>query len=102
MLPDGTVYRIDTYKPRGKAPYQRYIATCLHHTHCERKKSTSLWTVAAQEPLAYLMAWNKMGADLTKEQHSERKRHPPQAEVLKQLVVLENGSKSASSSGSKS
>ena len=34
-------FKLDKYKPRGKAAYVRLIARCLHHDNCFKRRSTA-------------------------------------------------------------
>ena len=102
VLPDGTQYFKESYKPRGKARYFRFVAKCIHHgSHCIRKKACHNWSASEQEPLAYLMAWQLTGQVLSEDEHRERSRHPTDSSVLQQLHFLQAQS-SSSSSGAKS
>ena len=73
-LSNGLRVKLDTYKPKGKKPYQRLILKCPHHGNaCEKKRNISHNRNCGKlEPIAFLCAWADLGAGISREEHSAR------------------------------
>jgi hypothetical protein len=77
-VPGGSKFKIDFYAPVNQRPYRRYILQCQHHHGCERKRNVNQTRrLGRLEPLCFLSAWNELGADVAKEEHSKREFHVP-------------------------
>ena len=77
-VPGGSKFKIDFYAPVNQRPYRRYILQCQHHHGCERKRNVNQTKrLGRLEPLCFLSAWNELGADVAKEEHSKREFHVP-------------------------
>jgi hypothetical protein len=85
LVPDGPRIKMDSYKPGGKRRYNRYIAKCTHHEGgCTKKRNCNLKIrYGPCEPVAYLHAWNAMGAACSAAEHTVRGLVVPQAEVAR-------------------
>ena len=85
----GPRVKLDIYKPEGKSQYKRWILECTFHDGCDKKRSTTIAPLHGPvEPIAYLVAWNKKGFDLTREQHQARRFYVSPEEVAQAVVSL--------------
>ena len=81
--------KLDSYKPKGKSSYTRLIVECTFHDNCQRKRGANRTAMhGAIEPIAYLSAWNKLGADVSKERHCARNYRVPAADVAREALSL--------------
>ena len=82
-VPFGPSFKEDAYTPRKGVHYQRWIVRCTHHGgNCMKKRNqTQTKNFGDAEPLAFLYAWNDMGATMTKEAHCKRGLTPTLAAV---------------------
>ena len=74
QLPLGApLVKLDTYKPRKKHMYRRWICKCPHHSSCEKKRSVDAVSKFGKvEPLAFLAAWAAAGDVVPAELHGDR------------------------------
>ena len=69
--------------------YTRWIIECTHHDGCFKKRSSvRTETFGNIEPIAYLTAWNRKGADISKEAHVDRKLKITPEMVARAVVWL--------------
>ena len=85
VLPCGVQVRLEEYKPRGKNAYKRWIGKCTFHFNCSRKRTASSCEHGPLEPLAYVSAWNELGAHLSRDEHVRRACKPSAVNTLKHL-----------------
>lgn len=85
----GAKFKVDEYKPKGKKSYKRFILRCTHHVTCERKRMVGKTGKHGRiEPLAFLAAWNELGAGVSSEVHRKRNFKVPAEKVDEWVVRL--------------
>ena len=85
--------KIDQYQPKTKNAYKRWLLKCSHHRACEKKRSLALTrTWGSVEPVAFLAAWNEMGATMDREQHKLRSTNPSGEDVARFAAKVDKGS----------
>jgi hypothetical protein len=79
QVPSGPRIRLDKYKPKLAAEYKRWVARCeFHGATCNKKRSLAITSTHGRlEPIAFLAAWNEMGATLDAAAHRKRGFQPP-------------------------
>lgn len=83
-MDDGPRIKLDSYQPKGKQRYQRFIAECTvpGHCKCTKKRNANLTeSYGPSEPVAFLLAWAEAGQHCTEAEHKSRKCVVPQARV---------------------
>ena len=81
-IPGAPLFKEDFFKPKAAAPYNRWLAQCVHHKKCIRKRSHAQSTHFGEtEPIAYLLAWHDIGEHLSAADHSARHTKPTAASV---------------------
>ena len=79
---DQPLVKLDEYTPKAQKEYKRLILKCQHHPSCFKKRNvTHTKTHGRREPLAFLVAWHRMGGDLAKAAHCSRKLKVPRDAV---------------------
>ena len=90
-MPRGPRFKLDSYKPKGLARYKRLQVECTYHDSCIKRRSVSMKHTRVYgdlEIIAYLRAWNRLGADLDKEAHMDRRLRVPWEEVERYALSL--------------
>jgi hypothetical protein len=81
--------KLEKYKPKGKPHYERFMCECRHHPRCIKKRSSAAsMTHGQREPIAYLCAWEAMGAHLTLDQHRARGLDIPVVDVAGWVIRI--------------
>ena len=83
-MENGPRFKVDRYRPKRKKEYVRVCIECTYHDGCVKKRSVSTKHVSKygdREIIAYLMAWNTHGGDVTQAEHCSRGFLVPQADV---------------------
>jgi hypothetical protein len=81
--------KLDRYKPKHKALYSRWIVECTHHDACTRRRATTKSGVhGAVEPIAWLIAWNRLGSEMSIEQHSARHILISPEDVAREVIAI--------------
>ena len=76
-IPNGPSVKADIYTPLGKNEYRRFIAKCSHHKCCFKKRSFAQCRLHGRiEPVAFLAAWNDLGATMSEAEHQARGLKP--------------------------
>ena len=83
QVPGGPVIRRESYQQRRAGAYDAYVADCTHHGGgCHRSRGTRFTGLHGEiEPLAYLCAWNDLGAACSRPQHTLRTTQPSRVAV---------------------
>ena len=97
VVPGLPPFKLDSYKPKGKTRYVRWICSCTHHSSaCKRKKTTAFTKdFGPTQPIAFLCAWESAGASITEAEHSDPKFPVSVSDMETWVAVLQDDDISA-------